>query len=187
LLHDVGKPRSRAFSDKTQDYTFYDHDRIGAEMVYPICTRLRFSNDERDRITHLVRNHLFYYDASWTDAAVRRWVRRVGTDRLEDLYALNQADVRGKGRSADDDLAMLDALRRRVQSVLEKGAALSTKDLAVNGSDLMKELGMPASRALGDLLKELLELVTNEPEKNERSALLAMARDIRGRAASDKS
>lgn len=187
LLHDVGKPRSRAFSEKTQDYTFYDHDRIGAEMVYPICTRLRFSNDERERITHLVRNHLFYYDASWTDAAVRRWVRRVGTDRLEDLYALNQADVRGKGRPADDDLAMLDALRRRVTAVLEKGAALSTKDLAVNGSDLIKELGIPASRELGELLKELLEQVTNEPEKNERSALLALARDIRARPPTEKS
>ena len=65
LFHDVGKPRSRAFSDKTKDYTFYDHDRIGAEIVEPICARLRFSNDERARVTHLVRHHLFHYDA-WT-------------------------------------------------------------------------------------------------------------------------
>jgi tRNA nucleotidyltransferase (CCA-adding enzyme) len=79
LLHDVGKPKSRAFSDKTQDWTFYDHDRIGAEIAFPIATRLKFSNEERDRIVSLVRNHLFHYDA-WSDAAVRRWMKRVGLD-----------------------------------------------------------------------------------------------------------
>ena len=63
LLHDVGKPRSRAFSEKTKDYTFYDHDKIGAEIALPIVSRLRFSNEERDRIVALVRHHLFHYDA----------------------------------------------------------------------------------------------------------------------------
>ena len=82
LLHDVGKPRSREFSDKTQDYTFYDHDKIGAEIALPIVTRLKFSNDEKDRIVGLVRHHLFHYDA-WSDQAVRRWIKRVGSARVE--------------------------------------------------------------------------------------------------------
>ena len=58
LLHDVGKPASRAMSDKTNDYTFYEHERIGAELADPICQRLRFTNDERARIVTLVRHHL---------------------------------------------------------------------------------------------------------------------------------
>ena len=86
LLHDVGKPRTRAWSDKTNDWTFYDHDRVGAEIAEPIAARLRFSNDERARIVALVRYHLFHYSDEWTDAAVRRWIRRVGPDRVEDLY-----------------------------------------------------------------------------------------------------
>src|SRR4029079_1170648 len=68
LLHDVGKPRSRAMSDKTNDYTFYEHERIGAEMARPMLDRLRFSNDDRERVVALVRHHLLCWDPSWTDA-----------------------------------------------------------------------------------------------------------------------
>ncbi len=177
LLHDVGKPRSRAFSDKTQDYTFYEHERIGAEMVDPICERLRFSNDERVRITALVRHHLFHYTDEWTDAAVRRWVRRVGLDRVEDLYRLNEADVRGKAPSvADDDLKSLTDLKAHVARILAAGAALSTRDLRLTGSDLMTELGLRPGPILGQILEGLLEIVTQTPEDNERAKLLDHAR-----------
>ena len=97
LFHDVGKPRSRAFSEKNEDYTFYEHERIGAEMAEPILSRLRFSNDERARIVALVRHHLICYDDTWTDAAVRRWLQRVGPELAPDLYALGRADVLAKG------------------------------------------------------------------------------------------
>lgn len=177
LFHDVGKPATRAFSDKTQDWTFYDHERIGAEIVAPICARLRFSNDERERITHLVRHHLFHYD-QWSDAAVRRWIQRVGKDRLLDLYALNEADLRAKGRDVVPDLGALEALKAHVERVLEQGAALSTRDLAIDGHALMQKLGMKPSRLLGDVLKELLEVVLADPTKNTEEALLDEARAI---------
>src|SRR6478735_686174 len=132
LLHDVGKPRSRAFSDKTNDYTFYEHERIGAEMVEPLLSRLRFSNEERSHITALVRHHLICYDAAWTDGAVRRWLRRVTPELVADLYLLNEADVRAKGKDCSSDLAALALLREHVGRVLSAGAVLSTKDLRVN-------------------------------------------------------
>lgn len=178
LLHDVGKPRSRAFSDKTKDYTFYDHDKIGAEIAEPIATRLRFSNDERARIVALVRNHLFHYDA-WSDQAVRRWIKRVGPSLVEDLYTLNEADLRGKGPIfGEADLAPLIALRAHVEKVLAEGAALSTRDLAIDGNTLMKELGLKPGRIIGQVLEALLELVIADPALNEREALLARAREI---------
>lgn len=178
LLHDVGKPRSRAFSEKTQDWTFYDHDKIGAEIAMPIVTRLRFSNDERDRIVALVRHHLFHYDA-WSDQAVRRWIKRVGPSRIEDLYALNEADLVGKGPIfGEGDLAPLVALKAHVEKVLAEGAALSTRDLAINGNDLMKELGVKPGRIIGQVLDALLEVVLTDPTQNERDALLAQAREI---------
>ncbi len=177
LLHDVGKPATRAMGDKTKDWTFYDHDRVGAEIAEPICQRLRFSNDERARIVHLVRHHLFHYD-KWTDAAVRRWVRRVGKERLADLYTLNEADVRSKGRPAPSDLDALNGLRAHVARILAEGAALSTRDLKVNGRDLMQELGLAPGRILGELLEALLEIVINDPALNERDKLLAKAREM---------
>ena len=179
LLHDVGKPRSREFSDKTKDWTFYDHDRIGAEIAEPICTRLKFSNEERARVVALVRHHLFHYD-QWTDQAVRRWLKRVTPERLEDLYRLNEADLRGKGSIfKEEDLQPLVLLKAHVEKVLAEGAALTTRDLAINGNVLMKELGIPPGRIIGVILETLLEEVLADPAKNERDTLLARAKEIR--------
>jgi tRNA nucleotidyltransferase (CCA-adding enzyme) len=178
LLHDVGKPRTRELSDKTNDYTFYDHDKVGAEIAEPIATRLRFSNDERDRIVALVRHHLFHYDA-WSDQAVRRWIKRVGPERIEDLYTLNEADLRGKGPIfKEEDLANLTALRAHVEKVLAEGAALSTRDLAIDGNVLMKDLGLKPGRIIGQVLEALLEVVIADPTQNEREALKARAQEI---------
>ncbi|MDB4934758.1 MAG: tRNA nucleotidyltransferase [Labilithrix sp.] len=178
LLHDVGKPRTRELSPKTQDYTFYDHDKVGAEIALPIATRLRFSNDERDRIVALVRHHLFHYDA-WSDQAVRRWIKRVGPERIEDLYLLNEADLRGKGPIfEEEDLANLTALKAHVEKVLAEGAALSTRDLAIDGNVLMKDLGLKPGRIIGQVLEALLEVVIADPTQNERDALTARAREI---------
>jgi tRNA nucleotidyltransferase (CCA-adding enzyme) len=178
LFHDVGKPATRAFSDKTQDYTFYEHERVGAELIDPVLARLRFSNEERERITHLVRNHLVCYDGSWSDAAVRRWIRRIGTDRLEDLYALNEADIRGKDLDKAPDLVPLEDLKRRVADILAKGAALTTKDLAIGGRELMQQLGMKPSPKMGILLERLLEEVIDDPSKNDPGMLLSRAAEL---------
>ncbi|WP_433934082.1 CCA tRNA nucleotidyltransferase [Sorangium cellulosum] len=178
LMHDIGKPRTRAFSDKTRDYTFYEHERVGAEMAEPILSRLRFSNDERARIVALIRHHLICYDETWTDAAVRRWLRRVSPGLAPDLYEIGVADALGKGRDASEDIASIGRLRARVEAMLAAGAALSAKDLAVNGSVLMKELGIPPSKLVGEILERLVELVTEEPEANTRERLLAAARDL---------
>jgi tRNA nucleotidyltransferase (CCA-adding enzyme) len=177
LLHDVGKPRTRAWSDKTADYVFYDHDRVGAEIAEPIAARLRLSNDDRARVVSLVRHHLFHYSEGWTDAAVRRWIRRVGRERVEDLYVLNDADVRAKGRDFEADLAALAALKAHAARVLSSGAALSARDLKINGHDLMRELGLPPGRVIGEILEALLDAVIADPAVNEPAALLALARD----------
>ncbi|WP_437298169.1 CCA tRNA nucleotidyltransferase [Sorangium sp. So ce426] len=178
LMHDIGKPRTREFSDKTKDYTFYEHERVGAEMAEPILTRLRFSNDERARIVALIRHHLICYDDTWTDAAVRRWLRRVTPGLAPDLYEIGFADALGKGRDASEDIATIGRLRERVDALLAAGAALSAKDLAVNGNRLMKELGIPPSRLVGELLERLVELVTEEPEANTPERLIAAAREL---------
>jgi tRNA nucleotidyltransferase (CCA-adding enzyme) len=177
LLHDVGKPRTRVWSAKTSDYTFYDHDRVGATMAEPIAARLRFSNDERERIVSLVQHHLFHYQDEWTDATVRRWIRRVGPERVADLYVLNEADVRAKGRDFEPDLAALAALKAHVARVIAQGAALATRDLKVNGHDLIRELELRPGPVIGEILDALLEAVTNDPSLNERELLLAAARE----------
>lgn len=178
LLHDVAKPRTRAFSDKTNDWTFYEHERIGAEMAEPILARLRFSNDERARIVALVRHHLICYSEDWTDAAVRRWLRRITPELAPDLYEIGFADARGKGKDASADILAIEQLKARVEAMLAAGAALSARDLAVNGTVLMKELSLQPGRVVGVLLERLVEVVTEDPSANTPERLLAEARRI---------
>lgn len=178
LLHDIGKPRSRAFSDKTNDFTFYEHERIGAEMAEPVLARLRFSNEERARIVALVRHHLVCYDSSYSDAAVRRWLRRVSPELADDLYSLAEADIRGKGKDPSQDLAQIAGLKAHVAHVLASGAALGLKDLAIGGRDLLQELGLRPGPLLGEILRTLLDEVVEEPAQNERSRLLQRAAEL---------
>ena len=179
LLHDIGKPRTRARSEKTNDYTFYNHEKVGAEMVGPILDRLRFSNEEKARITVLVANHLVCYSDEWSDAAVRRWIQRVSPERVEDLYALNRADILGKGREVQGELAGLDRLKERVAHEFAARHALSTRDLAVDGKDVMRELQIKPSRRVGEVLEMLLEKVVEDPSLNERETLLRLIREAR--------
>jgi tRNA nucleotidyltransferase (CCA-adding enzyme) len=176
LLHDVAKPRTRAFSDKTEDYTFYEHERIGAEMAGPLLERLRFSNEERAKIVALIRHHLICYSDDWTDAAVRRWLRRVTPELAPDLYDLGIADALGKGREAPEDLASLQRLRARVDEVLAKGTALSARDLALDGNTLMKTLEIAPGRVVGEILAHLVERVLDDPDLNREDQLLDEAR-----------
>lgn len=147
-------------------------------MAEPLLARLRFSNDERERVVGLVRHHLICYDDSWSDAAVRRWIRRVSPELLADLYELNRADVLGKGRDASEDLDHLAALKQRVAALMAAGAAMSARDLAVNGHDLMEIVGMKPGPGLGKVLAALLDEVIENPELNQREPLLERARQL---------
>ncbi len=178
LLHDVAKPQTRSFSEKTNDYTFYEHEREGAHVAEQILRRLRFSNEERSHVVHLVRHHLVVYDESWSDAAVRRWLQRVTPDHVEDVLALNRADILAKGREVSDELARCDALRTRLEAVVAAGAALTVRDLAINGHDLRQELDVEPGPVMGQVLKQLLDEVTEHPELNDRQELLARARHL---------
>jgi tRNA nucleotidyltransferase (CCA-adding enzyme) len=109
---------------------------------------------------------------------VRRWLRRVTPELLPDLYVLNEADVLGKGRDVTADLANLAALKLHVERVLAAGAALSTRDLAVDGRVLMTELGMKPGPDLGRILRALLDEVVEDPSKNQREVLLERARAL---------
>jgi tRNA nucleotidyltransferase (CCA-adding enzyme) len=178
LLHDIGKPQTRELSDKTGDYTFFNHEHVGARLAETFLRAYRFSSEDREHVVELVRHHLVCYSNEWTDAAVRRFVRRVGLHRIDDLLALARADALAKGRPVDDELSGLSELRERIERVLDEGTALGTRDLAIDGGDVMKELGIPPSRDVGRLLEALLQRVTDQPGLNEREALLAELGDV---------
>jgi tRNA nucleotidyltransferase (CCA-adding enzyme) len=181
LLHDVAKPHTAApREDAPGEYTFYRHDSVGADMAAAICRRLKLAGADRDRVVGMVAHHMFWYTPEWTDAAVRRFVQRVGPENLPDLYALREGDVVGRGRGEDPDVE-LGELRRRSEAILAAGQALSVRDLAIGGSEVMDALGVRGGKIIGDVLKALLERVIEDPAENDRERLLALVPQVAAR------
>jgi len=178
LLHDVGKPRTRAWSDKTNDWTFYHHEKVGADMASQWLRDYRFSNRERELIVSLIRHHLICYSAEWTDAAVRRFIKRVGPAHVAPLLRLGEADALGKGRYVEEELAALKELRGRIDDALEQGSALATRDLAVGGRDVIEHLEGGAGPRVGEILRNLLDRVIEDPSLNTRDKLLPLVEQL---------
>lgn len=175
LLHDIGKPKAKMEND---GLNFNNHDKLGAEMAEAILQRLRFSNDLIKKVTHLIRFHMYPMGPHMTDKAVRHMIAKVGQEHIFDLIALRHADISAMYIDPVQAVRYLTELRNRVQEVLDAETALTVHDLAVNGHDLMTELGIGPCRIIGQLLEQLLELVIDDPSQNNRTALLAAARRL---------
>lgn len=173
LLHDVSKPECKGVHAKTGDATFYNHEEVGAEVAGQIAARLRFSSEERSRIRHLVQHHLVKYQPDWNDSAIRRWVRTVGPENVASLCELARADIRGKGPAMVAlDINVINELEQRVAS-LSTTVVTKTSGLAINGQDVMTALNLSPGRQVGEILRNLLEVVTENPDLNTKEALLA--------------
>lgn len=174
LFHDVGKPATRLVKEDG-DATFYNHQFVGEKLARQAMERLRFSRDMTERVAHLVREHMFDYRPEWSDAAVRRFIRSVGVDQIADLFDLRIADNIGNGRKTGFP-HYLEELRARVEAIFEAEEALSVRDLAVNGEDVMAVLGTPPGPRIGEILNHLLEEVLEDPSLNRRETLLERVR-----------
>lgn len=178
LLHDVAKPRTRAKSDKTGDWTFYHHEKVGADMAERWLRDYRFSNRERELVVGLIRHHLICYSDEWTDAAVRRFIKRVGPERVDPLLRLGNADALGKGRNVEQELAALEELRNRIDKTIEEGNALTTQDLAISGNDVIEHLEGGAGPIVGEILRTVLDRVIEDPALNTRDKLMPMVEEL---------
>jgi len=110
---------------------------------------------------------------------VRRFIKRVGSDNVEPLLRLGEADALGKGRNVEDELAALKEVRGRVDKAIEEGGALTTGDLAIGGNDVIPLLDGGAGPAVGQILGALLEQVIEDPSLNTRDKLMPLAEELR--------
>jgi len=179
LLHDIGKPATRV--ERRGEGTFYHDEAVGAELARGLLERLRFPARFTDRVVHLVREHMFDYRPGWSDAAVRRWLRRVGREHLAELFDLRIADNMGNGLKSGNP-AYLPELAARADRLLAEGAALSVGDLAIGGEDVMRALGIGPGPEVGAALEALLEDVLEDASRNTRERLLARLAERRDAA-----
>jgi hypothetical protein len=110
---------------------------------------------------------------------VRRFLRRVGKENLEDLFALRRADIEGTGVPGDD--TSIAGLEERIRDELEARRPLEVKDLAISGKDVIREGGVPAGPEVGGILRILLDEVLEDPELNTREQLLTRVRELTAR------
>jgi tRNA nucleotidyltransferase/poly(A) polymerase len=169
LIHDVGKPRV-ASKDNDGFVIFYNHEIVGAKMAGEIADRLRFSKKEKLRIVKLIRWHMFTVDEHITDSAVRRFIRRVGVENVADMMDLRIGDRLGGGTQTAESWR-LKLFKKRVEEQLAP-APFSINDLAVDGTDVMRELEITPSKQVGEILQKLFEEVDEDLEKNNREYLL---------------
>jgi putative nucleotidyltransferase with HDIG domain len=180
LLHDVGKPRTK------EGPHFYRHEQVGADMAGDMLARLRFSNEIVQSAQHLVRQHMYVADPDLSDAAIRRFIRRIGVHDLDRQFALRAADIMGSGLPKRDDSN--ERFQARVYAEVARKPAFSVKDLQINGADVMKfmvsmgqaDAGFRGDKRVGDALQYLFEQVTEQPELNERDTLHALLKQYFG-------
>jgi poly(A) polymerase/tRNA nucleotidyltransferase (CCA-adding enzyme) len=167
LFHDIGKPRTK--KGEGPDATFYGHEIVGAKITAQILNRLKFPKKEIEKIVKLVRYHLFYYNVGEVgESSVRRLVRKVGPENMEELLQVRMADRIGSGCPKAEPYKL-----RHLRYLIEKVSQdpISVKMLKVNGEDVMRILKIPPGPKVGQVLDILLGYVLEDPKKNEKEFL----------------
>ena len=167
LFHDIGKPRTKRGEGKYS--TFYGHDVIGGKMTAKIMERLKFPNNLSEKVTKLVRYHLFYYNVGEvTESSIRRLLVNVGSESMEDLIKVREADRIGSGRPKAVPYKL-----RHMKYIIEKIShdPISVKMLKFDGEDIMKELKIKPGPKIGLILNFLLAEILDDPIKNKKEYL----------------
>ncbi|HHX01158.1 MAG TPA: CCA tRNA nucleotidyltransferase [Firmicutes bacterium] len=176
LLHDVGKPQT--ISEDQKGIHFYGHDQLGAELAKEILKRLTYSKHIQTKVSLLIRHHMFQIHPHASDKAIRRLIHRVGVANIHDLIELRKADVLGMKHNPKHVLDYHQAMIERVNQIIEAENAFSLADLAISGTDLIRELNLQPGPIIGQILTALLDRVLDEPQLNNRSQLLSTANEL---------
>jgi tRNA nucleotidyltransferase/poly(A) polymerase len=175
LIHDVAKPKV-ASKDKDGYVIFHNHEIVGSKMASVICDRLRFSKKDREKVTKLIRWHMFTVDEHITDSAVRRFIRRIGVENVKDMMDLRIGDRLGGGTQTAESWR-LKLFKKRVEEQLAP-APFSINDLVVDGNDIMQELNIKPGKNIGEILQKLFEEVDEDLSKNTTDYLLKRIHEL---------
>lgn len=175
LLHDIGKPNTRRWSDEKKDWTFHGHEVVGARMAKEIMKDLRFPKEAIDRVSTLIRWHMFFSDPDTvTLSAVRRVIANVGKENIKDLLDLRICDRIGTGRPKEQPFRL-----RKYMSMVDEAMRdpISVGMLKIDGQKIM-EIGQKPGPRIGWILHALLEEVLDDPKKNTSEYLEKRATEM---------
>lgn len=176
LFHDIGKPATRVFSKEKNDFTFYNHEVVGTKMTKRILQDLKFSHETIEKVTKLIRWHMFFSDTEQiTHSAVRRMIANVGRENIWDLINLRICDRVGTGRPKEDPYRL-----RKYMSMIEEvmSDATDVSMLKIGGKDLIETLHVTPGPQMGKILNILLDKCIEKPELNTKDSLLKISEDL---------
>jgi len=173
LLHDVAKPV--VAKGEGEERTFHNHEVVGSRIASKIGKRLKFSREESELLFKLVRWHMFTVEETQTDKAVRRFIRNVGVENIDEMIALRRSDRLGSG--SKETSWRWELFKKRIVEVQK--LPFSVKDLKVNGKDVMEILKIKPSRKVGEVLDELFKEVEEDASLNKREILLEKIKEYK--------
>ena len=175
LLHDVAKPVCLTTDANGIDH-FYDHQIVGSKLARDILRRLKFDNDTIDRVSRLVLYHDYGIGSDIGERSVRRFLAKLGTENFDDFIIIKKADrLAQSDYNQERKLEKENRLKDICEKIIKENQCLKISDLAISGKELI-ELGMKPGKDMGDMLRNLLETVLDEPDFNERDRLLEIAK-----------
>jgi poly(A) polymerase/tRNA nucleotidyltransferase (CCA-adding enzyme) len=166
LIHDIAKPV--VAKGEGEERTFHNHEVVGSRIANKIAKRLVLTNKQTDLLFRLVRWHMFTVEETQTDKAVRRFIKNVGKENIDEMIALRRSDRLGSG--AKETSWRWELFKKRIVEVQKQPFAVT--DLKINGEDVMKVLKIKPSRKVGEVLEAIFKEVENEPSLNKREILL---------------
>jgi len=177
LLHDIGKAKTARYVPEQKRIAFFGHQIVSKRIALKRLAQLKATTTgiNADNVAVLIENHMFETKSFFPDKAIRRFINKISKELIMKLVDLRIADNRG-GKHPSSVGGILK-LKKRIVEELERKPPFGPKDLAVSGHDLM-ELGMKAGPAMGSVIKQLVELVLDDPGLNTKEQLLAIAKNL---------
>ncbi|MFW5799997.1 MAG: CCA tRNA nucleotidyltransferase [Spirochaetota bacterium] len=170
LLHDISKPETFTLDEDMEGH-FKGHNKKSAEKSVEILKRLRYDNKTIENVRTLIRYH-YLKDISIKEKGIKRFIRNVGRERLEDIFKLNIADIKGKSDIAS--MEKVNNLKKKTRLILEKNEPIHKNDLEINGNDI-KDLGVEEGKLIGEILNYLEDKVVENPDINNKETLINIA------------
>lgn len=167
FFHDISKPECFTQDENGRGH-FYGHHIKSAIVAKEIMKRLKYSNELIEDVSILIRYH-YLKEVDMKDKGVKKFINNVGINRLDDMFSLNIADIKGKANIANFE--KVEVLREKCNIILKNKEPLTKNDLKINGHDLEK-LGIVKGKLYSELLEKALELVLEFPEKNNKEELV---------------
>ena len=169
LFHDMGKPAKKTIDENGRAH-FKGHAEVSERIAKDIMHRLKFDNDTLRKVTKLVYYHDYRMPGSFRN--VRRAMNKIGEELFPYYMQIRMADTLAQSEyRREEKLKNLEEIEEIYQEICRQKQCVSLKTLAVKGGDLI-QAGVQRGPQIGEVLNQLLELVIEDPELNQKEILL---------------